>query len=173
MRSFRTARGFTLLEILVVVAIIGVIVTAATLTLGNRSLDDKLETEARRLHEVMLLAADEAVLQGAELGFVHTPQGYAFLVLKDGKWIPLENAGALRARALAQPFYLELQVEGRRAPPQRLDDARVELKPQVLLLSSGDATEFVLDLRAEKYAPFYRLRGDVLGKLEIQRQDAS
>jgi general secretion pathway protein H len=169
----RHQAGFTLLEILVVVAIIGVMITLATLSLGSRSLDDKLALEARRLHEVMLLAADEAVLQGAELGFVLTPRGYAFLVLKDGKWIALEDAGVLRARALEQPFFIELQVEGRPAPPQRLDDARVELKPQVLLLSSGDATEFVLDLRAPQYAPYYRLQGDVLGQLKLGRKEPS
>jgi general secretion pathway protein H len=169
----RAERGFTLLEILVVVAIIGIMATLAVLSIGSRSLDDRMATEARRLHELLLLAADEAVLQGTELGFLQTPQGYQFLTLRDDKWVPLEDAGPLRARALAPPLYLELQVDGRRARPQRVDQPGVELKPQVLLLSSGDATEFTLDLRAPQYLPYYRVQGDVLGQMKFERKEPS
>ena len=169
----RVARGFTLLEVLVVVVIIGVMATVAVLSIGNRSLDDRLALEARRLQELFTLAADEAVLQGVELGFVQTPEGYEFLLLKDGRWIPLEDAGPLRARALAEPFYLSLQVDGRTVAPQRTDDAKVELKPQVVLLSSGDATEFTLELRARQYDAYYRLQGDVLGRTTLDRKGNS
>lgn len=167
------SRGFTLLEILVVVAIIGVMATFALLSIGNRSLDDRLAVEARRLQEVMTLAADEAVLQGVELGFIQTPEGYEFLMLKDGQWAPLEEAGPLRARELTEPFYVQLQIEGRRVAPVDTGDAKQELKPQIVLLSSGDATEFVLDLRARQFDSYYRLQGDVLGRLTLDRKGNS
>ncbi len=171
--DLRAQRGFTLLEVLVVVVIIGVMATFAVLSLGNRSVDDRLAIEARRLQELLGLAADEAVLQGLELGFVQTPEGYEFLVLKDGHWVPLEEAGPLRARALAEPFYLRLQVDGRAVAPMRTDDPKAELKPQVVLLSSGDATEFILDLKARQYDPYYRLSGDVLGRMTLDRKGNS
>jgi general secretion pathway protein H len=167
------AGGFTLLEILVVVVIVGVLATLATLSVGRRSLEGRLDDEARRLHELMQLAGDEAVLQGMELGFAQTADGYAFLVMREGKWQPLEDAGPLRGRPVSRPLYLQLRVDGRPVAPLRLDDAKEELKPQVLLLSSGDATEFTLDLRAEQHAAFWRLQGDVLGHLRIERREAS
>jgi general secretion pathway protein H len=142
----------------------------AVLSIGSRALDDRLDTEARRLQELIDLAADEAVLQGAELGFVQTTDGYAFLTLKDGQWIPAD--GVLRGRALAEPFYLQLRVEGRPVPPLALDDDKVPLKPQVLLLSSGEATEFSLDVRARDYAPHYRIAGDALGRLKLERAES-
>jgi len=169
----RAQRGFTLLEILVVVVIIGIMATLAVLSVGNRTLDDRMAAEARRLQELLALAADEAVLQGVELGFVQTPEGYSFLKLQEGKWLLLEDAGPLRSRTLAEPFYLQLQIEGRRVAPVRTDDEKLELRPQVVLLSSGDATEFILDLRAQRFHPYYRLQGDVLGRLKLERQDAS
>jgi general secretion pathway protein H len=158
---------------MVVVVIIGVMATFAVLSIGRRTLDDRMDTEARRLQQLFALAADEAVLQGVELGFIQTAEGYAFLILKDGKWISLEDAGPLRGRGMAEPFYLQLQVDGRAVGPVRTDDDKVELKPQVLLLSSGDATEFVLDLRARQYQPYFRLQGDVLGRIKLERKDAS
>lgn len=171
-RARGPSSGFTLLEILVVVVIIGVMATLAVLSIGRRSLDDRMDAEARRLQELLALAADEAVLQGVELGFVQTPEGYRFLRLKDGAWGVLEDAGPLRPRALSEPFFLELQVEGRRVAPVRTDDEKAELKPQVLLLSSGDATEFTLDLRARQFDPYYRLQGDILGRVKMDRKDS-
>jgi hypothetical protein len=103
---------------------------------------------------------------------VQTAEGYEFLVLRDGKWQPLEDGGPLRSRSVSRPFYLQLRVEGRAVAPLR-PDAREELKPQILLLSSGDATEFTLDLRAEQYPPFWRLQGDVLGHLKLERKESS
>jgi len=158
---------------MVVVVIIGVMATLAVLSIGRRTLDDRMDTEARRLEQLFVLAADEAVLQGVELGFVQTPDGYAFLMLKDGKWISVEGDGPLRGRGMTEPFYLQLQVDGRPVGPVRTDDEKAELKPQVLLLSSGDATEFVLDLRARQHPAYFRLQGDVLGRIKLERKDAS
>jgi general secretion pathway protein H len=158
---------------MVVVVIIGVMATLAVLSIGRRTLDDRMDTEARRLQQLFALAADEAVLQGVELGFIQTPEGYAFLTLKDGKWVSLEEAGPLRGRDMTEPFYLQLQVDGRRVGPVRTDDDKVELMPQILLLSSGDATEFVLDLRARQHESYFRLQGDVLGRIKLERKDAS
>lgn len=167
------ARGFTLLEILVVVVIIGVLASFAVLSIGSRALEDRLDTEARRLHELLALAADAAVLQGVELGFAQTDEGYAFLALKDGRWQPLEDGGPLRGRPLGEPLYLQLQIEGRPVRPLAGGAEQPELKPHVLLLSSGEATEFTLRLRARDFAPHWQLHGDVLGRLRLERKETS
>jgi general secretion pathway protein H len=166
-------RGFTLVEILVVIVIVGVIISFAVLSIGGRAVDERLDNEARRLRELITLAADEAVLQGTELGFVQTVEGYAFLALRDGKWGYAAAEGPMRPRLLEPPFRIQLRVDGRPAAPLALDDERVELKPQVLLLSSGEATEFSLELRAHQHPAYYRLQGDALGRVTLERKDAA
>jgi general secretion pathway protein H len=181
LRAERRPRGFTLLELVVVVAIIAILASIAVLSIGNRALEDRLDSEARRLKELIALAADEAVLQGTELGFVQTREGYSFLALNregkcEGKWQPLEESGALRTRALLPPFYLQLRVDGRLVTPLDLAaeaDKEHELKPQVLLLSSGEATQFVLDVRARDYGPHYTLEGDLLGRMKLEHRDTA
>lgn len=163
--------GFTLLELLIVVVIMGIMATFAMLSLGSRALDDRLDTEARRLNELIALAAEEAVLQGVELGFIHTASGYAFLVLRDAAWQPLEDTGALRPRDLKEPFFLELRVEDRPVAPLNLDGEVADLKPQVLLLSSGEATAFRLNVRARNFGVYFQLDGDLLGRLTLARKE--
>lgn len=167
----RPSHGFTLLEILVVVLLMGIMATFAVLSIGSRALDDRLDTEARRLNELMALAADEAVLQGVELGFIYTPDGYAFLIQKDGEWIPVPDFESLRPRTLSEPFYLELRVEDRPVPPRKLDNEDEKLKPQVMLLSSGESTGFSLRVRARDFGVYFQLDGDALGRLKLERKD--
>jgi len=166
----KNTRGFTLIEVMVVVVIIGIMVTFAVLSIGNRSLDEQLSIEARRLQELFSVAADEAVLQGVELGFVQTEDGYEFVLLKDGKWV-VAAEGPLHARAMKEPFFIALTVEGRRVLPWK-PDGKTELKPQVMLLSSGENTEFALDVRARDYAPHFLLEGDVLGRVAMARKES-
>lgn len=178
------ARGFTLLEILVVVVIIGVMASFAVLSIGNRSLDDRLDLEARRLEQLMILAADDAVLQGAELGFLRTSDGYAFLSLRAEKdaegrpvrrWRALDESTPLRPRRLESPYELSLRVEGRDTGPSALTsaDPEQEMKPQVLLLSSGETSEFELILGARGYGVRYALTGDAAGTFKLVRREAA
>lgn len=174
-------RGFTLLEVLVVVVIIGIVASFAVLAIGNRSLDDRLGLEARRLEELIRYAADEAVLQGAELGFARTTEGYAFFSLREEqteqglvrRWVPMDAGTPLRPRLLEPVYRLELRVDGRPVGPLQPPEPGSELKPQVLLMSSGETSEFELSLQALNHPVRYRLKGDMAGTLELTRQDAA
>ncbi|MGH8456116.1 MAG: type II secretion system minor pseudopilin GspH [Stenotrophobium sp.] len=173
--SPRRASGFTLLEIMVVVLIIGILTTFATLSIGKREVDDRMEVEAQRLEQVLSLAADEAQTKGIEIGFRYTDQGYEFLATaKDGNWATYAESGPLRDRKLPYPFYLELHVESRNvAPVQTGGDKAVKVEPQIMLQSSGEVTAFSMDLKAYNYQPFYRIDADVLGKFTLTREGNS
>lgn len=118
----RGQRAFTLIELLVVVVIAGILVTFATLSISNRALSDKLETEAQRLQQLFAMAGEDAEMHGVEIGFVYTDQGYAFVITGPrGRWAPITE-GPLRPRQLQAPIGIALRVEGRSVPPTPLAD---------------------------------------------------
>ena len=79
MRVRARARGFTLLEILVTLVIIGVMVSMVTLSVGLLGADREADEEARRFWAVMRQAREEAELQAIDLAvFVGTSE-YEFL----------------------------------------------------------------------------------------------
>lgn len=111
-------RGFTLLEIMIVIVIIGILATFATLSIGDRALDDRLEAEARRVEQILRLAEDEADLKGLPIGLRVGARGYRFLVIDNERhWRDYAESGLMRSRMLLEPFYAELRIEGRLVPP--------------------------------------------------------
>src|SRR3546814_16301834 len=102
---------------MVVVFIIGILVTFATLSISSRVLSDQLENEAQRLQALFEMAGEDAEMHGMEVGFVHTDVGYAFLATSpEGRWVPI-TTGPLRPREVKAPITLDLHVEGRSVPP--------------------------------------------------------
>lgn len=74
----RAEAGMTLVEVLVVLAIIGITAGASVLALGSGAgLDGK--AEARRLQSRIQLAVDEAMVRGAPLALALGPREYRFL----------------------------------------------------------------------------------------------
>lgn len=189
-------RGFTLLEILVVMVVIGVLATLVSLSVSGRAVDDRMQAESRRLEHLLRLASDEAQAKGVELGFRQTVEGFEFLTpdTSSGRWTVLQD-GLFRPRQVEEPFYLELRVDGRVVKPapvfkppteaqreqatesdaadaadaasRRKDEN--ELEPQVLILSSGEITAFTLDLRLRNQPLYYRVEGNTLGELSSAR----
>lgn len=156
-------RGFTLLEIMVVMVLIGILTSLAMLSIGGGP-RNRLAEEGQRLAALVELQQQEAILSGQLRGIQFDRNGYAILRLdKHGSWPPPDATNALIRHQLPEDITLGLWVEDR---PVRLEKSDF---PQVLLLSSGEATEFiaVLSLAGETSlnAPLYRVASDAMGRL--------
>ena len=162
--------GFTLIEILVVVAIIGVlagVVQFAFSGSGTRqALASSSETAAQRIE----LARSNALQRNREWGVVVEPDGYQFIEFDPGtgRWqttgdpvlkpvklpagieLELESDGfdhaALRQRLTREEDKTrEDQEADTEASGSQIDSPRKnDLVPDVLLLSSGETTPFEL-----------------------------
>lgn len=161
-------RGFTLLELLVVVFIIGLLAGLAVLSVDDRVADDRLQQEAQRLDALLHIAAEEAVLFGIELGLEVTRDGYRFLRLDADGWTPITAQDSpLRPRTLDENTTLHLiRADGENATDDEETDGPA---PDVLFLSSGEITPFELSMTANEARSRYRYEGKLTGELELHR----
>ena len=170
-------RGFTLLELLVVLLIIGVVLTFTTLSMDSGRLDGKLEQESRRLLSLIRLVGEEAVMQSQEMGIEFSLEQYRFYVLEEDKWRPLAD-DVLRERRLPDGIRMDLITDGHQLalaedlgkglgePSQGTDFGT----PQVMLLSSGEAIPFQITLTALNHDRAYRISGSWDGKFEMSAE---
>ena len=166
-RGYARSSGFTLLEVLVVVIIIGVVISFAVLSIHS---DDKtLEEAARRLEALINLTSQEAVLQSTELALQFDDDGYEFLAYDGKKWQPITDDEILRRRKLPDNVAVEYEPEGQKPTLKGMDD---EAKPpRIYFLSSGEMTPFRLSLHRRGELDSYVLTGDARGKTKLRGTD--
>ena len=82
-------RGFTLVELMVVLFIIGVASAAVVMT--ARSTDRGARDEAEQLAARLAALRDQSILQSTPMAFSIRPSGYSFEVRSDGSWRPLQE----------------------------------------------------------------------------------
>jgi len=96
----RRTRGFTLVEALVVVAVIALLVSLVAVRLSPDARQG-LREEAARLAALLAHARGEAIATGAPLAWQRSDAGYRFLQRgPDRTWQPMDGDASLRARAL-------------------------------------------------------------------------
>jgi general secretion pathway protein H len=152
--------GFTLLELLAVIVIIGIVISFASLSIGQNS-SRIAQEEAQRLQALIKLSSDEAVLQGREFSLEFDRQRYRFLELLEGDWLPVKEDPLLRERALPEALEVQLSLEG--------VDTNFEDKtnlPRIFILSSGEITAFEMRLKTLE-GEEYTLQGQMNGKLSL------
>ena len=105
----------TLVEMLVVLAIIGVAAGATVLGIGAATRAPSAESEARRLAEEIQLAADDAMVTDRALALEWSPNGYRLVVLgDDGSVDGTPSSGPFRRHFL--PNGMRLAVVGATSP---------------------------------------------------------
>lgn len=122
----RRQYGFTLLEMLVVVVIIGIVAAGAILSLGATGHDRELEQERDRLTALIGYVRDRGAMMTTEYGLLCGQHGYRFVYYDNRlmQWLPETLDDTLRERHLPTGLDLQLIIEGR---PIVLDDATLKV----------------------------------------------
>nr|WP_229301021.1 type II secretion system minor pseudopilin GspH [Stenotrophomonas maltophilia] len=144
----RIPRGFTLLELMVVLVIIGICTAGIGLGLGSL-LDParQLRQEAERLAQRLQVARDEARIDGRPLRWQSDAKGYRFSRREGGRWVTVERDDLLRPQ--------QWQAAGIAVVPA----SAIELSPEWI----GTAWELGLSLEGRTL----RLRDDGSGQLQV------
>jgi general secretion pathway protein H len=165
------ASGFTLLEVLVVVVIIGIITTMAVVSVRVLGGDHQMDQEARRLQAVLAQARDDAMLQGRDVGLRMDDRGYDFLRY-DGRtetWLLETEDPLLRERRLPEGMWASLAIEQRdvKLKARGPGTADQPLLPQVVVMASGDLLPFEVLLQRDGTEERRVVAGRVDGSIEI------
>jgi general secretion pathway protein H len=136
----RVSHGFTLLELLVVVVIIGITLGMVSFN-AMPSNQKKLQNEAQRIALLLQAARDEAIVRNRPVAFEANADHYSFLVRNDTNWEPITGDDLMREREFKlSPVTLEMTpppVGGN--DPLRIVFGREPVdKPFVLTMSVGE-----------------------------------
>ncbi len=151
-------RGFTLLELMVVILIIGLLLTMATMSVTT-STDKSLETEVKRFASLMKLASDEAILNARPIAAQIGVKTYQFSIAGQ-----IESDDRLfRPREIADYIQLDVTIEDQKID---FDELEKDTMANIYILPSGEMTPFsVIFSRDDGLA--YEVTGSFFGDIEF------
>ena len=183
--------GFSLIEILVVLVIIAFATNLVVYTISDGD-EELLEKQSLRVHTLINLAADFAVLNQVELGFHLDKKQFEFLAFDGEKWLPFEQVAdqeVFKSFEFELPLEVELnlddlpwaqdnlldQVDWRELIDADDEESLLELDkmkiPQVIILSSGEISPFsmVFSIK-DKREPIYLIEGEFMAPVSLRRE---
>ena len=172
LQAGRLHRGFTLLEVLVVVFLIALTTSLAVATLGR---DDQalVDRQARQLLEDLAFARDLALTQHRLVGWHPDAEGYQFsLRTSRGHWQAYQSR-ALPQRKWSQGVQLKelLHQEGERSSAERENGENREASglaaPSLVFFPGGEITPARLRLQLNSSQRHLRLGAGQLEFLDL------
>jgi len=173
-RKVKQYNGFTLIEVMLVIVIAGLMVSAIQFSFSGDKAEETLDQSSRRFAGVFDIAAEYGMLNNVELGLMVSKNSYQFLGFDGVKWTDVSENELFIEYQLPDGVELVLQLDDLPIEEPQLfdsklfteqqkekessfdldndqedDDSDSEIKkkkliPQVYMLSGGDITPFSL-----------------------------
>lgn len=156
--GMRNNRGFTLIEIMVVIVIIGITVGFALIAFGDFGEGKRIQFAAEQLVNSMRLAQQQAILETSTLGLRIDSKSYQILQLQGSQWSPMSNKGIFKITYFPHNTLITLNT------PSRSPIGT----PSIIITASGDMTPFTLGFGSTKEGQQVVLTGRRNGDLTIR-----
>lgn len=157
------SRGFTLLEILVVVFVISITVTVILLNVSLVNPERRIKNVSQQAVKLIRFAHQQAILEQKNLALSLTKKGYEFIRYDGENWVKFENK-RLRPKPFDEKIKSELEVEGRLIQPQKK-----KLQPHILILASGELSVFKWTLEDTQYDISVLIQGQYNGDVSEEQ----
>ncbi len=164
------SKGFTLVEILVVVVIMAIVISLAVLSIGTTGRDAQLDEESRRIEGLVGLLHERALLEGRDFGLRIEPAAYEFVVYdsRRDRWMTFDQEHEFRHRDLPKGVSFQLELDSQIVvikPIDRKLASDAPPAPQLAIAASGEGTPFRLTLLRDGTGSRASVDGDALGKI--------
>lgn len=158
--------GFSLIEILVVVVILGAVIGAATLAYRGHE-GRWLDEAAQRTRALMQLACERASLTGVDLGMRLETSGLQFGYLRGEQWHPIasQSADELRPRPWPDGVQASGYLDGLLIDPEREPQ-----RPHWACYASGESSTIRIELRHAALSEGWRLQSLPDGRFDLERE---
>ena len=160
--------GFTLIEILVVMVLLGLLSGVAVFTLGSGKQQRELSNEAQRLHALLRMASEEAILSNTEIGVAINEEGYEFLEYDDKEFTwSNTKITSLKPHSFPEWVSVEFNRDGDKIKLLGKDEDDSK-RPDMMLLSSGEVTPFTMTLQVNNVSDGqFRISSDGLEEIKL------
>jgi len=159
-RRINKSQGFTLLEVMVVIAMMAILTAFVVPYLpGDRA--ELLQTEVDRFQSKVVYAQTQAILQSQDLGLIVDEESYKFVQRVKTGWQEFEEE-PLQPQQIEKFFKQRILVEDVEVLPEISDDPEL-LKPTILFHSSGEMSPFKYQLALSEQH-YLSLEFDPLGE---------
>jgi general secretion pathway protein H len=170
------SKGFTLVEILVVIVIIAVVISVTVLSVSSTGRDSQLDEESRRIEGLVGLLHERALLEGRDFGLRIEPAAYEFVVYdpRRDRWMMLDQEREFRHRDLPRGITFQLQLDSQTVVIKAIDrnlSGGDQPNPQVAIAASGEGTPFRLTLQRDATQAKASVDGDALGKISRENSN--
>lgn len=158
------ASGFTLMEMLVVTAIIGLLTALAVLSLRVLGVSDPAAEDARKIARSLAIAREIAELEQRSIGLIIDAGGYEFAGFSSRRnaWQAL-NERALPSSSWATDVEASLRLDGRVVTL----DPDPDRPPQLGISADGQYTGFELQFKNRGDSQPWIVRPRATGDLEL------
>jgi general secretion pathway protein H len=170
------SKGFTLVEILVVIVIMAAVISIAVLSVSSTGRDSQLDEESRRIEGLVGLLHERALLEGRDFGLRIEPTAYEFVVYdaRRDRWMMLDQEREFRHRDLPKGITFQLQLDSQTVVIKAVDRNLTggdPPGPQVAIAASGEGTPFRLTLQRDATQAKASVDGDALGKVSRENSN--
>ena len=163
--SHKSQRGFTLLELLVTLVIVGILITFVAVSFTTNSYKHEIRAEANRLAQRIELARRVATTHNETWGLSISTSGYRFLKFdpSNEEWIESEER---LFQSYDLPMHISLEFDGNLDIPALIDKYN-EHEPEMVIVPGGEMTPFVLNCQHEHSDQTRVLESDGLNDVEV------
>ncbi len=148
--GMRNNRGFSLIEILVVMTIIGISFGFALLAFGDFGADKRIAMSAERFTHTLNLARHQAILDSSTLGIKFNGREYQIVrFTPPNQWQTISERGVFAKHSFPENSQIGFDSAYRKS----------KNLPDIIIHPSGDQTPFKLQLGSKKQFPVTSIQG--------------